>query len=197
MVVDCARCKDKTCCTEGQDCFDMRERVRGTYTDEELRSMRVSGRIEAEHYMELTRLEELILYAREMGCERLGIAFCIGLRKEATLVARILDEAGFQVHSACCKICGLSKDEFGVTRMREEGIDTVCNPVGQAMRLNECGTQLNIVLGLCIGHDVLFTGRSGAPVTTLIVKDRVLAHNPAGAIYSKYYLEKRFNISDE
>jgi uncharacterized metal-binding protein len=29
------------------------------------------------------------------------------------------------------------------------------------------------------------------------VKDRVLAHNPAGAIYSRYYLEKRFNIYDE
>jgi uncharacterized metal-binding protein len=27
---------------------------------------------------------------------------------------------------------------------------------------------------------------STAPVTTLIVKDRVLAHNPAGAIYSPY-----------
>lgn len=31
------------------------------------------------------------------------------------------------------------------------------------------------------------TKHSQAPVTTLVVKDRVLAHNPAGALYSAYY----------
>ena len=197
MAMDCARCKDKGCYNDGRDCFGLKEKSVEAYTEEELESMRVSGRIEADHYMKLTRLEELILYAREMGYERLGIAFCIGFSKEAGLVARILDEAGFQVHSACCKICGIAKDQLGVKSMRDEGIESVCNPVGQAMHLGECGTQLNVILGLCIGHDALFTGRSSAPVTTLIVKDRVLAHNPAGAIYSRYYLEKRFNIHDE
>jgi len=42
-------------------------------------------------------------------------------------------------------------------------------------------------VGLCVGHDMLFTRHSRAPVTTLVVKDRVLAHNPAGALYSGYY----------
>jgi uncharacterized metal-binding protein len=28
--------------------------------------------------------------------------------------------------------------------------------------------------------------RSDAPVTTLVAKDRVLAHNPVGAIYCRY-----------
>ncbi len=196
MAKDCATCDDKTCYKDGRDCFGMRERAREAYTEDELNSMRVSGRIEAEHYMKMTRLEELIEYARDMGYERLGIAFCIGFEREASIVARILTEAGFDVHSACCKVCGMQKSDLGVARMREEGVDTVCNPVGQAMRLKDCRTQLNIVLGLCIGHDVIFNGRSDAPVTTLIVKDRVLAHNPAGAIYSRYYLEKRFNIFD-
>jgi len=47
-----------------------------------------------------------------------------------------------------------------------------------------------------MGHDIIFTRNSEAPVTTLIVKDRVLAHNPAGAIYSGYYLRKKFNLED-
>jgi len=59
--------------------------------------------------------------------------------------------------------------------------------------LNEKETDLNIVIGLCLGHDVLFAQYSKSPVITLVVKDRVLAHNPLGAIYSNYYLNKLFN----
>ncbi|OPY27009.1 MAG: hypothetical protein A4E27_00631 [Methanobacterium sp. PtaU1.Bin242] len=66
----------------------------------------------------------------------------------------------------------------------------MCNPLGQASFLNRENTDLNIIIGLCIGHDLLFTEHSKAPVTTLVVKDRVLAHNPLGAIYSKYYQNK-------
>jgi uncharacterized metal-binding protein len=58
------------------------------------------------------------------------------------------------------------------------------------MILNTEKTDLNVILGLCIGHDTVFTKYSEAPVTTLAVKDRVLAHNPLGAIYSAYHLNK-------
>lgn len=47
------------------------------------------------------------------------------------------------------------------------------------MVLNDLQTDLNIIVGLCIGHDILFTKYSEAPVTTFIVKDRVTGHNPA------------------
>ena len=70
----------------------------------------------------------------------------------------------------------------------------MCNPLGQATVLNNEGTELNIILGLCIGHDILFNQYSAAPVTTLAVKDRVLTHNPLGAVYSKYYLKRRFGL---
>jgi uncharacterized metal-binding protein len=43
---------------------------------------------------------------------------------------------------------------------------------------------LNILLGLCVGDDTLFIKHSKAPVTVLAVKDRVLAHNPLGALYT-------------
>lgn len=197
MRSDCAHCKDKDC-YEGKDCFGLADRARKEYEGYELRSMRASGKIEAEHYMKKTRLEELMLYAREMGYKRLGIAFCVGLSSEARTVADILVKDGFEVHSACCKVCGIDKSELGVVKMHgEDGNEAVCNPVGQAICLAECGTEMNIVIGLCVGHDMLFTKHSKAPVTTFIVKDRVLAHNPAGAIYSGYYRETRFGLSSD
>jgi len=70
----------------------------------------------------------------------------------------------------------------------------MCNPVGQAMLLDDAGSQLNVVVGLCVGHDALFTKTSKAPVTTLVVKDRVLCHNPVAALYNHqaYYHNKLY-----
>ena len=68
----------------------------------------------------------------------------------------------------------------------------MCNPVGQAQLLNDAVTQLNIICGLCVGHDAIFSRVSDALVTTLIAKDRVLAHNPAAAVYCQY-IRKHFN----
>ena len=44
------------------------------------------------------------------------------------------------------------------------------NPIGQAAFLNKVKTGLNIILGLCVGHDALFIKYSEAPIT-------VFAHN--------------------
>ena len=59
----------------------------------------------------------------------------------------------------------------------------MCNPILQAMILNREKTDLNVVIGLCVGHDSLFYKYSDALCTTLIAKYRALAHNPAGALY--------------
>ncbi|MGL4802501.1 MAG: DUF1847 domain-containing protein, partial [Cetobacterium sp.] len=55
-------------------------------------------------------------------------------------------------------------------------------------------TDLNILFGLCVGHDTLFIKHSEAPVTVFAVKDRVLCHNPVAAIYQvdAYYKKKLF-----
>jgi uncharacterized metal-binding protein len=194
MVKNCVRCRSMEC-YEGMDCFQLGEKVRAAYSKDELKSMRISGEIEAEHYMKLTRLEEIMLYAKRMKMKRLGIAFCVGLSKEARVLDRILVSNGFEVQSACCKICGIDKSELGVRKMGSQKLsEAVCNPIGQAMRLNACDTEMNIVVGLCIGHDMLFARHTKAPSTTFIVKDRVLSHNPAGAIYTDYYLETKFGL---
>ncbi len=58
----------------------------------------------------------------------------------------------------------------------------MCNPIGQAKFLCSAKTELNILLGRCVGHDSLFIKHSDAPVTVFAVKDRVLGHNPLAAI---------------
>jgi len=69
-----------------------------------------------------------------------------------------------------------------------------CNPIGQAAILDGEGSELNIILGLCVGDDTLFIKHSKAPVTVLAVKDRVLAHNPLGALYTARHIYTRLNI---
>jgi uncharacterized metal-binding protein len=60
----------------------------------------------------------------------------------------------------------------------------MCNPAGQAEFLKEQQTELNISMGLCVGHDMLFSQKSDVAVTTLVVKDRVNNHNPMEGIRS-------------
>ena len=63
---------------------------------------------------------------------------------------------------------------------------TTCNPVAQALLLNKAKTEMNLIIGLCVGHDITFTSLSEAPVSTLIAKDRSSPHNPAACLYNHY-----------
>ena len=133
---------------------------------------------------------EIIRFAENEGFSHIGVAYCVGLIDEARTNVDLLQKR-FEVASVCCKVCGVSKDESGLLRLREEDDhETMCSPIGQAFLLNEAGSELNVAIGLCVGHDALFAMHSNAPVTTLVGKDRVLAHNPAGALYSRYWLKK-------
>jgi len=138
-------------------------------------------------YGKLTRVEETVLYAKLRGYKKLGLAFCVGLSQEAELFTNLLFNEGFEVISVCCMCGGLSSEDVALPE--EEKIlpghrQPMCNPIGQAAVLDAEGCELNILLGLCVGDDTLFIKHSNAPVTVLAVKDRVLAHNPLGALYT-------------
>jgi len=197
--VECATCRNKVC-RDGTDCTGRRDEIAAFYDDPETaRIASVAAEIEARYYGEMCRLEEIIEFARRMNYERIGIAFCVGLSEEAERLAAILAKH-FEVSTVCCKVCGIEDDSFRELKESKGLSRAVCNPVGQAELLNSEHTDLNIILGLCIGHDILFTRYSKAPVTTLVVKDRVLAHNTAGAIYSRYVrrrIEKRYGRKEE
>jgi uncharacterized metal-binding protein len=83
--------------------------------------MAASAEVEYEGYCRLTRVEEIMTFARKMGYKKLGIAYCIGLVNEARIFARILRANGFEVYSVICKVAGIAKSSIGRI-MR----DTVC-----------------------------------------------------------------------
>ena len=182
---DCAACESKAC-AQGKDCFETADDHVKLYGDSRVAQLYApASAIEARHYGKEPRLGEVILFARELGCRKVGLAFCIGLSEEAEVIERILSEH-FKVVSVCCKVSGIAKRGLGVEQIKPGGPEVMCNPAGQATLLNQAGTDLNIVCGLCVGHDAIFGMLSNAPVTTLVVKDRVLAHNPLGAVYCRY-----------
>ncbi|TFG30528.1 DUF1847 domain-containing protein [Candidatus Thorarchaeota archaeon] len=157
-----------------------------------------SARVEAIGYCEWTRVQETMEFAERMGIKKLGIAYCVGLRREARTLADIYTHNGFDVTSVCCKTGSIPKEEIGLRddeKIRPGNYECVCNPIGQAMILNAEATGLNVIVGLCVGHDSLFIKHSKALVTCLVAKDRVLAHNPIGAVYTSqsYYNKKLYD----
>ena len=144
------------------------------------------------------RIEEIIEFAGRMQYRKLGLAFCVGLQKEAKVVERLFTEAGFEVVSACCKMGCNDKEQIGIQpdqKIRIGEFEPVCNPIAQAYVLNDAATEFNVMVGLCVGHDSLFLKYAEAPCTVLAAKDRLLGHNPLAAIYNidSYYRALKMN----
>jgi uncharacterized metal-binding protein len=115
---------------------------------------------------------------------------------EAEVLIPILENAGFEVVSVCCKTGGIAKEEIGVQDQEKivpGRYESMCNPISQAAILNQEGTQFNIMMGLCVGHDALFLKHVEALTTVFVVKDRLLGHNPVAALYlsRSYYRRLR------
>ncbi len=141
-----------------------------------------------------TRVEDTIALAKRMGFQKIGIATCIGLLDETHRLSDILEAQGLTPSSVCCKAGSLDKRELGLpetAKVRPGMFEPACNPIAQAEILNRIGTDMNIIVGLCVGHDMLFTMHSKAPVTTLVAKDRVTGHNPASVLYGQNFYYKR------
>ena len=138
------------------------------------------------------RVQEICEFAKKMSYKKIGVAFCVGLYSEARAFSNILKAQGFNVVSVVCKVGCTPKEVIGIKddeKIRIGEFETMCSPIVQAILLNEEKTDFNILVGLCVGHDSLFFKYSKAFTTVLVVKDRVLAHNPAGALYTtgSYY----------
>jgi uncharacterized metal-binding protein len=141
-----------------------------------------------------TRVEDTIALAKLMGWKKIGIGTCIGLLEETNRLCDILRAQGFEPLSVCCKAGSIDKLALGIAeenKVRPGTFEPACNPIAQARLLNGEKTDMNIIVGLCVGHDMLFARHSEAPVTTLVVKDRVTGHNPAAVLYGQNFYYKR------
>ncbi|MBP2641078.1 MAG: hypothetical protein H6Q66_2029 [Firmicutes bacterium] len=195
-MMQCALCKNKKC-YKGQNCPGLQnDQIEAEYDEIDRQLMTVAAKIEGRYYMQLSRLEESAKFAQEMGCTTVGVAFCLGLAQEAQYIVQYFQKF-FTVHSVCCKVCGLDKHHFNLEQIEADQFEAMCNPAVQAKVLNDAKTELNFAVGLCVGHDMIFNRHSVAPVSTLVAKDRLLAHNPLGAVYAGYWRNKRLGLTDE
>lgn len=163
------------------------EHIQEEYASDEVRKFYAAcAAVEAEGYCKWPRLREIIELCGKMGYKKVGISFCMGLHSEAETAARIMRRKGLDVVSVMCKTGGIDKEAVGIPgqdKLCPGAFEAMCNPIAQAKLLNREKTDMNVVIGLCVGHDSLFYKHADAYVTTLVTKDRVLAHNPAGALY--------------
>ncbi|MBC8414008.1 DUF1847 domain-containing protein [bacterium] len=194
--MNCAECRQNPlnkCEHEGFDCTAGKLDISGYEIEKNIPFQNTSDTLRKEHGNTLTRLEEIIEFSKKSGYNKLGLVFCIGLVDEARVISRILKQH-FRVASVCCKISGINKAKNNMVPYSDDD-HIACNPIGQARMLNKMKTELNVQMGLCVGHDILFQQYSDAPVTVFAVKDRVLANNPLGVVYGSY-LRDRFNIKN-
>jgi uncharacterized metal-binding protein len=130
------------------------------------------------------RIQEAIEYAKELGVKKVGIAICGSMLWQGKELSKLMKLAGLEPCMVNCMAGGVSKETTGIP---EEWAVPPCNPVVQAEILNRDGTEFNFIYGLCVGHDTLFIQHSKAPVSVLLVKDRVTGNNPGAVLFSYYH----------
>lgn len=163
----------------------VRQQLSGDNEDAEI--YRASAETEGFFFCKDTRVEETLEFAKRLGCKKIGVATCHGLIRETKIFCQILRAHGFDCIAVGCKVGNLDKTQVGIeenVKINPGGFEAACNPILQAKILNAHKTDLNVIIGLCVGHDSLFIKYSDAIVTTLITKDRVLGHSPALALYT-------------
>ncbi|MFX1500357.1 MAG: DUF1847 domain-containing protein [Promethearchaeota archaeon] len=206
MNPTCHKCNSMNFCTVGKpnqnlkNCpmtisSEIEEEAFNLYKSNEFikKATKEASIVEATGYILWPRLKDTIEFAKGMNYRKIGLAFCVGLQREAKRTAEILEKYNFEVFSVCCKTGSMKKTDVGVpeeyTNISKTGypIGSIsCNPAAQALLLNKAQTDLNLIIGLCVGHDITFTHLSKAPVSTLIAKDRSNQHNPAAVLYTHY-----------
>ncbi len=178
---DCLACGDRVCLL-GIAC-SMAPAGTPQAAPEQRRLLEAAADIAGEEERTLCRVAEVVYFCLEMRYQRIGLAFCQDLLDASRILAGVLRRF-FEVVPVWCKVGGVASGGA-------EGAP--CNPLGQAHVLNQARTDINVAVGLCIGADCLFNRESQAPVTHLFVKDRSLANNPIGALYSDHYLRESAN----
>ena len=180
--IDCIACGDRVCLSGGQ-CRSYAEGKPMAEVGAQLQQVsEVAMDIAAEPERVLCRIAELVYFCVEMKYQHVGLAFCVDLLSESATVVRLLRRF-VRVTPVCCRAGEPVHDQYGTAGSN-------CNPFAMARILNEAQTDLNVSVGLSMGCDVVFDRLSQAPVTTLFVKDKLLANNPVSAVHSRYVLER-------
>jgi uncharacterized metal-binding protein len=178
--MNCTTCTDKICRKQQASCsresFD-KTLVIGKYQDVSVSEI-VKNAAELVDYGRagtLSRMEEIAEFAQAMGYKKLGLAYCYGMEQYANAIETILIGKGFNVSAVSCSVGGLKQSEVNEASCIHK---VSCNPLGQAEQLNAEKVDLTLVIGICMGHDILLNRNLAMDFTTLVVKDRKYNHAP-------------------
>jgi uncharacterized metal-binding protein len=178
MTIHCADCPSFVCrggirdagpdfCPMRGDFPDFQE----LYRDEGTRELAVrAALVEGEGYGRWTRLREVAEFCHKIGFQRLGIAHCSHMAREAAQVASYFQGSGLAPTLPPCP--------------------PGCEPLEQARFFGHQEMDLVVVAGMSVIHEALLVQASRVPVVVLIARDLRLRHNPAAALYtSRSYLK--------
>ena len=178
--MNCLSCTAKNCKLNAKDCNGAHDEIVVEYKSsgavplyENADKLVAGGRAGT-----LSRVDEIIEFARLQGYKNIGIAYCFSMEKQAVILKDKLSSAGFKALSFRCTVNGVKESE--ISDKLTGGVN--CNPIGQARAVNNSSADLVIEMGLCLGHDILFHQHVKKPYTVLAVKDRVHGHNPLAAL---------------
>jgi uncharacterized metal-binding protein len=181
--MDCTLCKSKSCksiqaCRVEQ--FQADEVIRNYKREENQKIVQAAAAlVDNGRAGTLSRIQEIIAFTKAMGYNKIGLAYCFGMEKDVQLLASLLKENGLKLSAVSCSVGGLSQDEVNSASCTYK---VSCNPLGQAEQLNMEGADFVIIVGICLGHDILLQRHLKGDFTTLVVKDRVYGHNPLQAL---------------
>jgi uncharacterized metal-binding protein len=176
--MDCTLCTFDKKCRDTEACkatsFD-REIIIHEYSQNKEIVQAAASLVDHGRAGTLSRLQEIIAFSKQMKYQRIGLAYCYGMENEVKQIADILRINELKVRAVSCTVGGISQNEVNP---ESEYCSVSCNPLGQAKQLNQEGVDLVLMVGLCLGHDILFQREIKVDCTTLVVKDRVRNHAP-------------------
>ena len=127
--------------------------------------------------MSCNRIELIRDLAKGLKFKTIGLANCVMFNRETKVIEEYLSK-DFNVHKVNCKYGRITRGDL----FNDGGSRVICNPAGQAEFLNDNETDMNLSIGLCVGHDMIFNCQSKAPVTTIFTKDFTNDNDPSVAV---------------
>lgn len=178
--MNCTTCQDKICRKEQTSCerevFN-KDEVLARYQENTTGAVVKSAAelVDFGRAGTLSRVEEIMEYAGSMKYRKIGLAYCYGMEQHIKVLENMLVENGFSVAAISCSVGGLKQSEVNSSSCIHK---VSCNPLGQAEQLNAENVDLTLVVGICVGHDILLNKNLKMDFTTLVVKDRKFNHAP-------------------
>ncbi len=178
--MDCTKCTQKGC-RQGTPCQNHRDDYVEEYHQpaQQAYVKAASALVDHGRAGTLNRLEEIIEFIKRMGYQKVGVAYCYGMEDKAALLRKHLEHAGIKPTMVSCTVDGVTEDDVSPGK---GACSVSCNPIGQAEALNRSGADFVLLMGLCLGHDILLQKQLTMDFTTFVVKDRVFSHNPIAAL---------------